>query len=406
MKKYLTKLSKQRVSVRFTAGLCGVGALVAAFFGGRALAAIPEDDVLRYSGTLVGLDGSPIEGNHEIEVQFGAAPSGPTLCTTTEPSASVTLGRFSIVLDDACVDDVLNNQNLYVQVVVDGEEFGWSKIGAVPYAVEAGRAAVADSADTASGSLDSRLTSVEAKLVPQGAVMAFDSATCPEGWSLLASAQGRTIVGTPFGGTLAGTVGNSLTDLENRTHTHSVDPASVASSSHDGHTHSVDPSGFTSGSYDLSHTHTVDPDSISLPTHRHQWAQVYYNNSAIPSWEWETFNDDGSTRSLVTWNDGMDSAGSGNYPLEDAFHSPGWNYYYTYNQVVHNGGAWAIDLPSKASSSASVSMSHGHYVDVPATTSVMNGAHTHDVDVAATTSTSASTSAVMPYVQLLYCKKD
>ena len=59
--------------------------------------------------------------------------------------------------ENDCVALVKANPNLYVQVSVDDEEFGWSKVGAVPYAVEAGRATnagradAADSADSAAG---------------------------------------------------------------------------------------------------------------------------------------------------------------------------------------------------------------------------------------------------------------
>jgi len=71
--------------------------------------------------------------------------------------------------------------------------------------------------------------------VPSGAVMFFNLATCPTGWTALATAQGRYLVGLPASGTLAGTQGTQLSNLENRPvgqHTHAVtDP---------GHTHSYD----------------------------------------------------------------------------------------------------------------------------------------------------------------------
>lgn len=45
-------------------------------------------------------------------------------------------------------------------------------------------------------------------------------ANIPSGWSELTAARGRTIVGMPASGTLAGTVGTALTDLQDKTHTH------------------------------------------------------------------------------------------------------------------------------------------------------------------------------------------
>ena len=55
--------------------------------------------------------------------------------------------------------------------------------------------------------------------VPPGLIILF-TAACPSGWTEYATSQGRAIVGTPSGGTDEGTVGNALTDSEDRTHTH------------------------------------------------------------------------------------------------------------------------------------------------------------------------------------------
>jgi len=70
--------------------------------------------------------------------------------------------------------------------------------------------------------------------VPSGAVMFFDLAACPAGWSEMTSARGRYIAGKTSSGTLAATVGTALTDKENRAvgkHNHSItDP---------GHGHSL-----------------------------------------------------------------------------------------------------------------------------------------------------------------------
>jgi len=46
--------------------------------------------------------------------------------------------------------------------------------------------------------------------------MFFNLATCPSGWTELSAARGRYLVGTPSGGTVSGTAGTALTDLENR----------------------------------------------------------------------------------------------------------------------------------------------------------------------------------------------
>lgn len=51
--------------------------------------------------------------------------------------------------------------------------------------------------------------------VPNGA-MAYFNAACPTGWSEVTAARGRYVVGVPLSGTLAGTSGTALSDLESR----------------------------------------------------------------------------------------------------------------------------------------------------------------------------------------------
>jgi hypothetical protein len=72
-------------------------------------------------------------------------------------------------------------------------------------------------------------------VAPAGAVMYFDLASCPAGWSEYVAGRGRYLVGVPAGGTGGASVGTALSDQENRPtgqHTHAVnDP---------GHYHTVD----------------------------------------------------------------------------------------------------------------------------------------------------------------------
>lgn len=72
--------------------------------------------------------------------------------------------------------------------------------------------------------------------VPANTVVFYNGTSCPTGWAELTGARGRTVVGLPSGGTNAGTVGTALTNLEDRTHTHTG-----PSHTHTGpsHTHTV-----------------------------------------------------------------------------------------------------------------------------------------------------------------------
>lgn len=60
--------------------------------------------------------------------------------------------------------------------------------------------------------------------VPQNIMAFFNGAVAsiPSGWAEYTSARGRIIVGVPSGGTVAGTVGSALTNLQNVTHTHTI----------------------------------------------------------------------------------------------------------------------------------------------------------------------------------------
>ncbi len=64
--------------------------------------------------------------------------------------------------------------------------------------------------------------------VPPGTIIFFDptpcsSCSCPEEWTEVTAARGRYLVGVPGGGTIAGVQGTPLTDLEARSHGHTVD---------------------------------------------------------------------------------------------------------------------------------------------------------------------------------------
>ncbi|MDP3238327.1 MAG: hypothetical protein Q8N26_36375 [Myxococcales bacterium] len=113
------------------------------------------------------------------------------------------------------------------------------------------------------GALTTRVATLETTNVPPGTIAFFDVATCPSGWSAYGAARGRTIVGLPVGGMVGGTQGGAaLTNLENR-------------------------------------------------THGHQWARW-----DGPNLDWYSFTSTGTEEVITNWSDGMDSAGSGGYPLE------------------------------------------------------------------------------------------
>ncbi len=67
--------------------------------------------------------------------------------------------------------------------------------------------------------------------VPINSIMYTTDASPPSAFTEYTAAQGRTIVGVPSGGTIGGTVGTALTNLQNPTHTHTL--STTPSHTHD-----------------------------------------------------------------------------------------------------------------------------------------------------------------------------
>jgi len=135
---------------------------VVAYRLGRARAdGVPAVNPLYYGGVLSD-GGSPVEGARNVTVRlWDAATAGATVCTTTTAGTTFTSGRFRVALDAACVGAVRANPELWAEVQVEGTTFPRSKLGAVPYALEAGRATAA------AGALEARIAAVEARAIGQ-----------------------------------------------------------------------------------------------------------------------------------------------------------------------------------------------------------------------------------------------
>ena len=137
-------------------------------------AGIPDANVLTYTGYLEGPDGKALTGEHSISVAFWASETATSdLCTGSLGSVELQSGRFQVPLPDECADAVKDNPNLFVDVEVDGASLGRTKLGAVPFAIEAKRATEAEQATEsahaavaadADGALEERLSTLEAAL--------------------------------------------------------------------------------------------------------------------------------------------------------------------------------------------------------------------------------------------------
>jgi len=161
--------------------------------------------------------------------------------------------------------------------------------------------AVADAVDDN----DTRISMLEGgdAAIPAGAVMFFNLSECPAGWDELEEARGRSVVGmTGSAGTLLGTVGEALEDIEEVTHGHTVAAGASA----------------TTSSSTVSHTHSAGSYAASSAgSHNHQWRDgtATYNSAgnAIPfapvPFQLGTFQqvNFGTSADLFTDNDGAHS---------------------------------------------------------------------------------------------------
>ena len=159
------------MSDKWKKATAAAAALLAPAIGLAAWAAhadgIPAEPAMYYSGTLEE-DGFPVDGMRDIRLVLWDDPTstavGNRLCRATPPGDTmVEEGRFRIPLEDtgACTQAIRDHSEVWIEVIVESVSLGRSKIGAVPYAIEA------ESAQNGA---------------PAGSIVAFGGAVAPPGW--------------------------------------------------------------------------------------------------------------------------------------------------------------------------------------------------------------------------------
>ncbi len=130
-------------------GLIATAACAGTLVVVRARAAgIPDADVLTYTGYLEDADGKPLTSTVSIAVELwtdGEPGAGEKVCDAVADDVELQGGRFQVPLTN-CDAEVKKNPNLWADVRVDGASLGRTKLGAVPYAIEAAHATAADEA--------------------------------------------------------------------------------------------------------------------------------------------------------------------------------------------------------------------------------------------------------------------
>jgi hypothetical protein len=212
--------------------------------------------------TGAGLTGGPITGSGTIAIASGGVSNAMLASPSVTVSAgaglsgggAVALGG-SVTLTNAGVNTLTANAPLAISGTVQnpvvsltgalggdvGGAYGNTTVVAMQKEPISSTAPAAGQVLQYSGTQWAPTT--QPSPFPTGAVMFFNLSACPSGWSVLAAAQGRYLVGLPAGGTLGGTDGTALTNLEDRPvgqHTHVATDA--------GHTHPIT---------DQAHSHAV-----------------------------------------------------------------------------------------------------------------------------------------------------
>ena len=148
----MSTIMKNRKPLALLLGLflavIATSALVSHLSGTADASGIPKVEPLVYSGLLADKTGKPLSGSsHSVKVSLWTAQSsGTQLCTSSSTTVdlSKTAGRFRVSLPDTCVDVVHRGTVVWTEVKADGVVLPRTRIGAVPYAVEAQRVAEMD----------------------------------------------------------------------------------------------------------------------------------------------------------------------------------------------------------------------------------------------------------------------
>jgi hypothetical protein len=150
MKSWTSVARRSRLTSRWTLGVAAsllLGGLLVWGGGVRRAAADGVPSVpLVYSGYLEDAAGNPANGDLPLAAAiFDAATGGAALCTTLG-TLTATRGWFSFSLDPSCTESVRQGPDRWIELTVQGSVLPRQRIGAVPYAHEAGRAAGATGA--------------------------------------------------------------------------------------------------------------------------------------------------------------------------------------------------------------------------------------------------------------------
>lgn len=102
----------------------------------------PVVEPLVYRGVAFGPSGAPMTGTINVSLTLFTAETGGLMkCTTTRAGLPLEpQGRFKLPLSSQCSSDISQNPELWMEIAINGEPLGRTKLAATPYALEARRA--------------------------------------------------------------------------------------------------------------------------------------------------------------------------------------------------------------------------------------------------------------------------
>lgn len=237
-------------------------ALLAAAFA-AVTAWVSAGEVLTYDGTLT-TEGLPANGLFDLRFRLYDGP---------DPESSVQTGS-TIELDDVEVWNGRFSVDLDFGMDTDDHSTGWLETEVA----RGDRLGGFTLLEPRQKVLDRSTTALQTS-VPSGAVVFFNLAACPSGWTEHVDARGRAIVGLNVGGTLGGKPGVALSNLEGRVH---------------------------------NHTFSASTSTESGGFHNHIWSKVQLAGGDV---QWQSYNAGGGAELVFVWGNGIGNEGSGIYPL-------------------------------------------------------------------------------------------
>lgn len=161
-------------------------------------AGVPTKGALTYSGYLALADGALVNATKDIALlAYDSATGGTLVCQVISSPVSVVAGRFQLSLSDTCATAIHASADIWIDIQVEGASLGRTKIGATPYALEAGNALSAATAASATNARNAA-NAANAALFAGNAPESFQrtlKGTCSSGIASIA-ADGTTTCNT------------------------------------------------------------------------------------------------------------------------------------------------------------------------------------------------------------------